>query len=89
MLGQAVDELQNRRLAGGDSFMVWLEGPTTVHATVADNKDGTYTATYNTTMSGIYDVYITNGAALLSSPLLQRICATSCTGFWVRSHRGF
>lgn len=58
---QAKDELRNRRLAGGDCFLVWLEGPATVHAVVQDNGDGTYLATHNATVTGMYQLYITNG----------------------------
>ena len=58
---QAYDGEGYKRLSGGDEFLVWLEGPVTVHAEVEDREDGTYTATYSTTMAGIYELYITNG----------------------------
>jgi hypothetical protein len=59
---QAYDYLGNRRLSGGDAFLVWLEGPATVHASLEDQGTGVYTATYNLTVSGMYSLYITNGA---------------------------
>lgn len=65
---QAYDCEGNKRLSGGDEFLVWLEGPVTVHAEVADREDGTYTASYSTTMAGIYELYITNGDLPAFSP---------------------
>lgn len=61
---QAKDELRNKRLAGGDTFIVWLEGPATVHASVDDRNDGTYIAAFKSTIVGLYDLYITNGGPL-------------------------
>lgn len=59
---QARDAISNKRLAGGDSFVAWLEGPATVHANVADRDDGSYSVTYCTTIAGVYQLYVTNGA---------------------------
>jgi len=69
---QAHDYLGNRRLSGGDTFLVWLEGPVTVHGSVEDKGTGVYTATYNITVSGMYSMYITNGAPL--PPSLPASC---------------
>jgi hypothetical protein len=65
---QAHDHLGNRRLSGGDTFLVWLEGPATVHANVKVKDTGVYTATYNLTISGMYSLYITNGTPPPPSP---------------------
>lgn len=60
---QAKDDLGNKRLSGGDEFVVELRGPSAVYATVADNGDGTYTATFNTTAAGDHMVHISTGRA--------------------------
>lgn len=60
---QAYDCEGNKRLSGGDNFLVWLEGPATVHAKMADKGDGSYIATYQATAAGMYDLYLTNGEA--------------------------
>lgn len=63
MLLQAYDEQHNKRLSGGDCFLVHLLGPAgkAVAADVADLGDGTYTVTYCCTVAGGYDVHITSG----------------------------
>ena len=43
--------------------MVWIEGPITAHAVLKDGNDGSYNATYNVTVSGMYQLYITNGTS--------------------------
>lgn len=58
---QARDNLGNKRLSGGDNFVVWLEGPATVHARVKDQDDGSFLATYTAYKAGMYNLYITNG----------------------------
>ena len=65
-LVQAKDELRNRRLCGGDTFVVHLEGPSSVEGSVEDHSDGTYTATYQARIAGQYTLSVTNGG----SPLL-------------------
>ena len=67
-LVQAKDELRNRRLCGGDTFVVHLEGPSSVEGSVEDHNDGTYTATYQACVAGDYVLSITNG----SSPVLPQ-----------------
>ena len=49
---------------------MWLEGPATVHATVQDNSNGTYVATHNATVAGMYQLYITNGGSARPAHLL-------------------
>jgi hypothetical protein len=75
---QAHDHLGNRRLSGGDTFLVWLEGPATVHANVKVKDTGVYTATYNLTISGMYSLYITNGTPPPPFSLLLASRATAC-----------
>lgn len=58
---QAKDELKNRRLCGGDTFVVRLEGPSAVDGSVEDHGDGTYTATYQVSVAGTYTLSVTNG----------------------------
>ena len=62
---QAKDELNNRRLCGGDTFNVRLEGPASVEGSVEDHGDGTYTASYTACRAGPYTLSVTNGAAPL------------------------
>lgn len=61
---QARDSLGNKRLSGGDTFLVWLEGPETVHGHIRDHENGTFTANYTAIKAGLYDLYITNGRSL-------------------------
>jgi len=58
---QAKDELKNRRLCGGDTFVVHLEGPASVEGSVEDHSDGTYTASYQACIAGSYTLSVTNG----------------------------
>ncbi|KAK9830214.1 hypothetical protein WJX72_010381 [[Myrmecia] bisecta] len=58
---QARDELRNKRLSGGDEFKVMLRGPAEVYATVKDNSDGTYQATYQTVVAGQYQLHVLTG----------------------------
>lgn len=76
---KAHDHLGNRRLSGGDTFLVWLEGPATVHANVKVKDTGVYTATYNLTISGMYSLYITNdtGEAVAEAPFPLRVVAAT------------
>lgn len=62
---QARDELNNKRLSGGDVFRVDLTGASAmIHGQVCDNHDGTYTATYSTNHAGHYQLHITDGMAI-------------------------
>ena len=59
---QAHDDLRNKRLCGGDTFLVHLSGgPQEVHADITDTDDGMYTATYSTTRAGQYQLHISDG----------------------------
>ncbi len=78
---QAYDELRNKRLSGGDSFMAHLVAPAGVitHASLEDKEDGTYLVTYCCTAAGMHDLHITIGEIAcigqlpLPSPLPQQI----------------
>ncbi len=65
---QANDELKNRRLCGGDTFVVRLEGPSAVNGSVKDHGDGTYTATYQACVAGTYTLGVTNGQFNTKNP---------------------
>ena len=80
---QAKDELKNRRLCGGDTFVVRLEGPSAVDGSVEDHGDGTYTATYQASVAGTYTLSVTNGQPGSISPHLGegfRIVGNSSAG---------
>lgn len=69
-------------MSGGDAFVVWLEGPATIYASLKDAADGSYTATYNATTSGMYQLYITNGIfcyllQLTSHAIWYTVCAAT------------
>lgn len=67
---QARDEDGNRRLSGGDDFVVELRGgPPAVFGAVADREDGTYAVTYSTERVGEYLVHISTGARKIDSHL--------------------
>lgn len=55
--------MSNKRLSGGDIFVVKLVGPAGVETTadVADQDDGTYSVTYSCNTAGSHDVHITAG----------------------------
>ncbi|KAK9833748.1 hypothetical protein WJX74_004831 [Apatococcus lobatus] len=53
---EARDEEDNRRLAGGDEFVVELDGPSHVHGSTTDNQNGTYEATYCVHAAGQYSL---------------------------------
>ena len=55
-----------------------LEGSPTIAGSVEDCGDGTYTGTYSTTVSGSYQLHITNGAELLAR--LQHRAQQECKG---------
>ena len=67
-LTQAKDELRNRRLCGGDTFEVRLEGPSSVEGSVEDHGDGTYTASYQVCVAGGYTLSVTNGESPAPQP---------------------
>lgn len=76
---QALDKMHNPRLNGGDEFQaVWIgekDGqPVTQKGIVKDNKDGTYTVFYNFTVSGKFEVHITeSGEEIKDSPFAAYI----------------
>ena len=62
-LAQARDEDGNRRLSGGDDFVVELRGgPPAAFGAVADMGDGTYAVTYSTERAGEYLFHVSTGA---------------------------
>ncbi|NUP98972.1 MAG: Ig-like domain-containing protein, partial [Armatimonadetes bacterium] len=66
---QARDSAGNARTEGGDVVVVTISGANNATATVVDNTDGTYTATYTPTASGVDQVAISlGGTALTGSP---------------------
>lgn len=60
-IAQARDDLRNKRLCGGDTFLVRLEGPQELTARVTDHDNGTYTVEYTATAAGRYQLSIVNG----------------------------
>lgn len=74
---QARDELRNKRLCGGDIFVVNLTGPDDIQVdgSVEDKDDGTHTVTYTATTAGRYQLHITNGAV---QRIQQKTSSTVC-----------
>ncbi|KAK9842203.1 hypothetical protein WJX81_000327 [Elliptochloris bilobata] len=72
---KARDEQGNKRLCGGDTFAVRLEGPRAVTGSVEDREDGTYAARYCTTFAGSYQLHVTNdaGEPVAESPYPLRV----------------
>ena len=56
---QARDWLHNDVKRGGDAFEVRLRGNQNTTATVVDNGDGSYTASYSINITGVYAVHVT------------------------------
>lgn len=54
----AYEENGVRRTSGGDEFVVELEGTRSLSASVIDNLDGSYQATYTATKSGSYEASV-------------------------------
>ncbi|KAK9861171.1 hypothetical protein WJX84_008535 [Apatococcus fuscideae] len=65
---EARNEEGNIRLAGGDEFVVELEGPEQVHGQVMDNDNGTYNAEYCVSIAGGYLLRLYTGKPLAGSP---------------------
>lgn len=66
---QLRDQFSNPLKAGGDNVVVTVTGANSVSASVTDNDDGSYTATYTPAASGTDDIAISvNGNALGGSP---------------------
>ena len=63
---QARDDLGNRRLTGGDEFVVELRGPSSAYASITDGGDGTYAAALSTNVAGDHLVHVTLGTHALS-----------------------
>ena len=60
--GQARDEDGNKRLSGGDDFVVEIRGgPVAVFGAVADRSDGTYVVTYRVDRAGECLIHVTTG----------------------------
>ncbi|MGH7657800.1 MAG: invasin domain 3-containing protein, partial [Gemmatimonadales bacterium] len=66
---QLRDQFSNPLKAGGDNVVVSVTGANSASASVTDNNDGSYTATYTPAVSGTDDIAISvNGSALGGSP---------------------
>lgn len=66
---QAKDNLGNKLNKGGNSLNVKVAGPGEAAATVADNNDGSYKATYVPTVTGDYKVHVEfDGKEVKNSP---------------------
>lgn len=67
---QTYDAASNARTVGGDTWTITMtKGATTVSVQVVDANDGSYTASYNATVSGTYALVVkVNGVSLSSSP---------------------
>ncbi len=71
---QLRDQFDNPLGSGGDNVAVSVTGANTASATVADNHDGTYTATYTPAAPGIDHVAITlNGTGISGSPYTSTV----------------
>ena len=67
---QARDEDGNKRLCGGDDFVVEIRGgPVAVFGAVADREDGTYAVTYRVDRAGECLIHVTTGALAVSGLL--------------------
>jgi len=55
---QSGDAFFNRKLHGGDFYVVKLDGPEPTGGVVKDMKDGTYNASFSVTKSGTYTVFV-------------------------------
>ncbi|KAK9866675.1 hypothetical protein WJX84_002407 [Apatococcus fuscideae] len=75
---EARDEEDNRRLAGGDEFVVELDGPSHVHGSTTDNQNGTYEATYCVHAAGQYSLKLFTGDQELAagSPFSVQVAAS-------------
>jgi len=80
---QARDELKNRRLCGGDVFVVRLEGPSELDGTVKDHNNGTYTASYTPTLAGVHQLHLLNGMKF-SFPCREIWMFILCLHLWHR-----
>jgi|APGre2960657444_1045066.scaffolds.fasta_scaffold07545_3 hypothetical protein len=82
----ARDEDRQPRLSGGDTFRVWLaagkpgepaelEQAPRAHGSVADNGDGSYTASYTVQLAGKYTLHVSTeeGEAVGESPYPVRV----------------
>jgi len=73
---QARDKLGNKCNRGGDPFKVQIktpQGSEPVNAKVHDNKDGTYTVTYQPKVGGVHEVDISLEGKVLYSISLSSI----------------
>jgi hypothetical protein len=86
----ARDEDRNARLCGGDTFVLWLQRPTTadanahappplprIYGAVADNGDGSYGCSYVATAAGAYELHVcsADGEPVADSPYPVRVLA--------------
>lgn len=78
---QAYDEVNNKRLSGGDDFQVKLVGPggRETQAELQDQEDGTYLVFYCVTAAGTHDLHVTIGQPALASGNSMRMLQCCCT----------
>lgn len=62
---EARDKFNQRRVAGGDHFMVTVRGASTAKVRVHDNNDGTYRCEFTPSVSGQYHITASHGGVLL------------------------
>jgi filamin len=75
---QAKDNLGNKLNKGGNALNVKVAGPGEAAATVADNNDGSYKATYVPTVTGDYKVHVEfDGKEVKNSPFAVKVVPAS------------
>jgi hypothetical protein len=72
---------------GGNKVVGQLTGPATVDVKVADNKNGTYAATYVPTVTGDYKLAVTlDGGAIHSSPFAVKVTPAKAVPETTQAH---
>lgn len=99
----AKDQLGNQRKKGGADFAIEMIGPAKMtSAAVVDNRDGTYTFSYNPQVAGRYRINISNNSEPISgSPFMLQVPLSSkdmyflfsmprvhSNATWIHSHLG-
>lgn len=78
---EARDQFDNPLNSGGDNVTVSVSGANTTNASVTDNHDGTYTATYKPASPGTDRLAITlNGAPISGSPYTSTVTGGVSSG---------
>src|SRR5207302_10549998 len=75
---QAKDAQGNNRTASSGTVVVSVTGGNTATASITDNLNGTYTATYTPTVAGTDNIAITlGGSPINSSPYTSAVAAAA------------